>query len=160
MLVYDGTYMLERKEDPGKSPAHACAWRVKIIDFSSGDPRHPHIRPYAVLAFRKEGGIFKTSCAESWESGSAVILNFIRMRCCGSKSSPIFPVPATWPFLPPLRPCGSALHRYLAVDSGKRTGGRGPLVLIGAGRFREHLALDVAGSHLRKIWVECYSGFN
>lgn len=65
MLVYDGTYMLERKEDPGKSPAHACAWRVKIIDFSSGDPRHPHIRPYAVLAFRKEGGIFKTSCAES-----------------------------------------------------------------------------------------------
>ena len=65
MIVFDGTYMLERKGDPGANPAHACAWRVKIIDFSSGDPLHSHIRPYAVLAFRKEGGIFKTSCAES-----------------------------------------------------------------------------------------------
>lgn len=65
MLVFDGTYKLERKEDPGKSPAHACAWGVKIIDFSSGDPGHSHIRPSAVLAFRKEGGIFKSSCAES-----------------------------------------------------------------------------------------------
>ena len=65
MIVFDGTYMLERKGDPGANPAHACAWRVKIIDFSSGDPLHLHIRPYAVLAFRKEGGIFKTSCAES-----------------------------------------------------------------------------------------------
>lgn len=65
MIVFDGTYMLERKGDPGVNPAHACAWRVKIIDFSSSDPLHSHIRPYAVLAFRKEGGIFKTSCAES-----------------------------------------------------------------------------------------------
>ena len=65
MIVFDGTYTLERKEDPGASTAHACAWRVKIIDFSSEDPGHPHIRPYAVLAFRIEGGIFKTSCAES-----------------------------------------------------------------------------------------------
>jgi hypothetical protein len=65
MIIFDGSYMLERKEDPGASPAHACTWRVKIIDFSSADPMHPHIRPYALLAFRKEGGIFKTSCAES-----------------------------------------------------------------------------------------------
>ena len=65
MIVYEGTYMLERKEDPGSSPAHACSWQVKIVDFSSADPLHPHIRPYAVLAFRKESGIFKTSCAES-----------------------------------------------------------------------------------------------
>lgn len=65
MLVFDGTYMLARKEDPGSTPAYACGWRVKIIDFSSGDPAHPHIRPYAVLAVRKSGGIFKTSCAES-----------------------------------------------------------------------------------------------
>jgi len=57
--------MLERKEDPGAGPVHACAWRVKIIDLSSDDPAQPHIRPHAVLAFRKEGGIFKTSCAES-----------------------------------------------------------------------------------------------
>lgn len=65
MIVFDGTYMLERKEDPGVTPTHACAWRVKIIDLSSADPAHPHIRPHAVLALRKEGGIFKTSCAES-----------------------------------------------------------------------------------------------
>ena len=65
MIVFDGTYMLERKEDPGATPTHGCAWRVKIIDLSSADPSHPHIRPHAVLALRKEGGIFKTSCAES-----------------------------------------------------------------------------------------------
>lgn len=65
MLVFDGTYRLERKEDPGTTPIHACSWRVKIIDFKSGDPHHPHIRPYAVLAFRKENGFFKSSCAES-----------------------------------------------------------------------------------------------
>jgi len=65
MIVFEGIYMLERKEDPGATPAHACAWKVKIIDLSSSDPSHPHIRPHAVLALRKEGGIFKTSCAES-----------------------------------------------------------------------------------------------
>ena len=65
MIVFDRIYMLERKEDPGASPAHACSWRVKLIDFSSGDGLHPHIRPYAVLAFREAGGFFKTSCAES-----------------------------------------------------------------------------------------------
>jgi len=65
MIVFDGKYMLERKDDPGADPAHACAWQVKIIDLSSSDPHYPHIRPHAVLAFRQEGGIFKTSCAES-----------------------------------------------------------------------------------------------
>lgn len=65
MIIFDGIYMLERKEDPGANPAYACAWRVKIVDFSSDDPTHSHIRPFALLAFRKEGGIFKTSCAES-----------------------------------------------------------------------------------------------
>jgi hypothetical protein len=56
---------LSRKEDPGSSPAYACVWQVKIIDFSSGDPSNSHIRRYAVLAVRKSGGIFKASCAES-----------------------------------------------------------------------------------------------
>lgn len=64
MLVFEGTYMLERKEDPGATSAYACAWRVKIVDFSSNDPGHRHIRPYALLAYRKKSGIFKTSCAE------------------------------------------------------------------------------------------------
>lgn len=66
MLVFDGSYMLERDEDPGASPAHACSWRVKIIDFStSSDSVCAHIRPFALLAVRNKGGIFKTSCAES-----------------------------------------------------------------------------------------------
>jgi hypothetical protein len=65
MLVFDGTYTLERKDDPGSIPTYACAWRVKVIDFASGDPSHPYIRPHAVLAVRRGGGIFKASCAES-----------------------------------------------------------------------------------------------
>ena len=65
MIVFDGTYRLERKEDPGATPAHACAWRVKIIDLASSDSLYPHIRPFAVLAISQESGIFKTSCAES-----------------------------------------------------------------------------------------------
>jgi hypothetical protein len=65
MLLFDGPYTLSRKEDPGSSPAYACSWQVKIIDFSSGDSSHPYIRRYAVLAVRKSGGIFKASCAES-----------------------------------------------------------------------------------------------
>jgi hypothetical protein len=65
MVVFDGTYMMERKDDPGSDPIHACAWRVIIIDFSSIDRRRSHIRPVAVLAFRKPGGLFKASCAES-----------------------------------------------------------------------------------------------
>ena len=66
MLIFDGTYRLERDEDPGIKPVHACAWRVKVIDFSlSGASVYAYIRPYALLAVRKQGGIFKTSCAES-----------------------------------------------------------------------------------------------
>ena len=65
MLRFDGTYTLSRKDDPGANPAFACAWRVKVIDFASTDPAHPHIRPVAVIAIRKSGGIFKSSCAES-----------------------------------------------------------------------------------------------
>lgn len=65
MKIFEGTYMLERKEDPGASPIHACAWQVKLIDLSSKNPSHSRIRPFAVLAFRKKGGIFQTSCAES-----------------------------------------------------------------------------------------------
>jgi len=65
MIIYDGTYLLERKADPGADRLHACAWRVKIIDLSSGSRIHRHIRPIAVLACRHEGGIFKASCAES-----------------------------------------------------------------------------------------------
>ena len=65
MLRFDGTYTLSRKDDPGSQPAFACAWTVKIIDFASADPLHPYIRPVAVIAERRSGGIFKSSCAES-----------------------------------------------------------------------------------------------
>ncbi len=65
MLIFDGTYTLARKEDPGTPPAHACAWRVRVVDLGAADRTRRHIRPYAVLAQRSAGGIFKSSCAES-----------------------------------------------------------------------------------------------
>lgn len=65
MLRFDGTYTLSRKEDPGGQSAFACAWQVKVIDFATADRAHSHIRPAAVIAVRKPGGIFKASCAES-----------------------------------------------------------------------------------------------
>ena len=65
MLMFDGTYTLARKGDPGTPPAHACAWRVRVVDLSAADRARRHIRPYAVLARRRIGGIFKASCAES-----------------------------------------------------------------------------------------------
>ncbi|BBO92536.1 hypothetical protein [Desulfosarcina ovata] len=74
MLRFDGTYTLARKEDPGSSHAYACSWNVKVIDFSSSDPSHPHIRPCAVLAVRQAGGIFKSSCAESL--GKRIVKDF------------------------------------------------------------------------------------
>lgn len=74
MLLFDGIYKLERKDDPGASPAHACAWQVKIVDFSSTDPHHPHIRPFALLAVALEGGVFQTSCAESL--GKRIVADF------------------------------------------------------------------------------------
>ncbi|HSO18932.1 MAG TPA: hypothetical protein VLT88_05725, partial [Desulfosarcina sp.] len=55
----------ERKGDPGADPIHACAWQVKVIDMSRAEPSSAHIRPFVVAAFRREGGLFKTSCAES-----------------------------------------------------------------------------------------------
>ena len=66
MLVFDGTYMLERGDDPGATPAFACSWRVKVVNLSLSDRTvAKHIRPYVLFASRKEGGIFKSSCAES-----------------------------------------------------------------------------------------------
>ncbi|GAB6906792.1 hypothetical protein DESC_610210 [Desulfosarcina cetonica] len=75
MLRFNGTYTLSRKDDPGASrSAFACSWNVKIIDFSSADPAHLHIRPWGVLAVRQAGGIFKSSCAESL--GKRIINDF------------------------------------------------------------------------------------
>jgi len=65
MLRFDGTYSLSRRDDPGSRPAFACAWQVKIVDFTTTDPSRHHIRPVAVIAVRKSGGIFKSSCAET-----------------------------------------------------------------------------------------------
>lgn len=74
MLLFDGIYKLERKDDPGANPAHACAWHVKIVDLSYSEPDYPHIRPFALLAKAQEGGIFKTTCADSL--GKRIISDF------------------------------------------------------------------------------------
>ena len=67
MLVFDGTYQLQRKEDPGPGFAEhpACNWRVRIVDFSMSFPEVAHIKPKAVFVNRVGEGLFKASCAES-----------------------------------------------------------------------------------------------
>lgn len=67
MLLFDGTYRLQRQEDaPSKlGRKWACAWRLRIVDFSKQYPDVQHLRPYAVVATQTGEGIFKTTCAES-----------------------------------------------------------------------------------------------
>ena len=67
MLLFDGTYRLQRQEDaPSKlGRKWACAWRLRVFDFSKKYPDVQHLRPYAVVATQTGEGIFKTTCAES-----------------------------------------------------------------------------------------------
>jgi len=67
LLLFDGTYRLQRQEDaPSKlGRKWACAWRLRVFDFSKKYPDVQHLRPYAVVATQTGEGIFKTTCAES-----------------------------------------------------------------------------------------------
>ena len=67
MLLFDGTYRLQRQEDaPSKlGRKWACAWRLRVFDFSKKYPDVQHLRPYAVVTTQTGEGIFKTTCAES-----------------------------------------------------------------------------------------------
>jgi len=67
LLLFDGTYRLQRHEDaPSKLGGKwACAWRLRVFDFSKKYPDVQHLRPYAVVATQTGEGLFKTTCAES-----------------------------------------------------------------------------------------------
>jgi hypothetical protein len=67
LILFDGTYRLERREDksPNADRNRACSWRLRLFDFSVSHPDVKHLRPYAVVATQTGEGIFKTTCAES-----------------------------------------------------------------------------------------------
>ena len=67
MILFDGTYRLERREDKSSNGdcKRACSWRLRLFDFSISHPDVKHLRPYAVVATQTGEGIFKTTCAES-----------------------------------------------------------------------------------------------
>ncbi len=67
MILFDGTYYLQRREDkpPNADRNRGCSWRLRLFDFSISHPDVKHLRPYAVVATQTGEGIFKTTCAES-----------------------------------------------------------------------------------------------
>lgn len=67
MIVFDGTYRLQRRDDPPSTSfvRWACSWRLRIIDLSMSRPGVKHIRPIIVVATQTGEGLFKTTCAES-----------------------------------------------------------------------------------------------
>ncbi len=67
MIIYDGTYRLQRRDDKVRLPRTkwAKSWRIRIIDLSAGQSEVQYIRPVIVIATQSEEGIFKTTCAES-----------------------------------------------------------------------------------------------
>jgi hypothetical protein len=76
LLLFDGTYRLQRQEDAPLKLGRkwACAWRLRVFDFSKKYPGVQHLRPYAVVATQTGEGIFKTTCAESL--GSKICRDF------------------------------------------------------------------------------------
>lgn len=67
MIFFDGTYrLLAGTGGAAKLRQHsACAWRVRIINLSLGQPGIRHLKPFIVFTSPEGSGIFKTNCAES-----------------------------------------------------------------------------------------------
>ena len=67
MIIFDGTYRLQRQEDksPDADRNWACSWRLRLFDLTLSHPDVKHLKPYAIVATQAGGGIFKTTCAES-----------------------------------------------------------------------------------------------
>ena len=67
MIIFDGTYRLQRQEDKSSNADRnrACSWRLRLFDFTRSHPDVKHLKPYAIVATQTGGGIFKTTCAES-----------------------------------------------------------------------------------------------
>ncbi|MFO7970354.1 MAG: hypothetical protein R6U40_01235, partial [Desulfobacterales bacterium] len=67
MILFDGTYRLQRQENASRKTIGecACAWWVRIVDFSIDRPEVRYLRPYVIIATQTGEGIFRTTCAES-----------------------------------------------------------------------------------------------
>ena len=67
MILFDGTYRLQRREDASQKTIGkcACSWWVRIIDFSIDRPEVRYLKPYIIIATHTGEGIFRATCAES-----------------------------------------------------------------------------------------------
>ena len=67
MIVYDGTYRLDPDAEKGIKPRTkwVCAWRVRIINLTVGQPAVQHLKPIIVLANQTGVATSLTSCAET-----------------------------------------------------------------------------------------------
>ena len=76
MIVYDGTYRLQPGAGRGLNPGNnlACAWRVRIINLTVGQPAVQHLRPTIVLVNQTGLTTSLTSCAEA--VGKKISLDF------------------------------------------------------------------------------------
>jgi hypothetical protein len=76
MVVYDGTYRLQLDADRALKPGTkwACAWRVRIINLTVGQPAVRHLKPTVVVANQTGLATSLTSCAEA--VGKKISLDF------------------------------------------------------------------------------------
>jgi len=67
LILFDGTYRLQRQEDASQETVGkcACAWWLRVIDFSIDRPEVRYLKPYVIIATQTGEGIFKTTCAQS-----------------------------------------------------------------------------------------------
>jgi len=67
LILFDGTYRLQRQEDASRETVDqwACSWWLRIIDFSMDHPGVQYLKPYVIIATQTGEGIFRTTCAES-----------------------------------------------------------------------------------------------
>ena len=76
MIVYDGTYRLQPGADRGLNPGNnlVCAWRVRVINLTDGQPAIQQLRPTIVLVNQTGLTTSLTSCAEA--VGKKISLDF------------------------------------------------------------------------------------
>ena len=76
MLVFDGRYRLQPGANQGLNPGNnlVCAWRVRIINLTVGQPAIQQLRPTIVLVNQTGLATSLTSCAEA--VGKKISLDF------------------------------------------------------------------------------------
>ena len=76
MIVYDGTYRLQPGANQGLNPGNnlVCAWHVRIINLTVGQPAIQQLRPTIVLVNQTGLTTSLTSCVEA--VGKKISLDF------------------------------------------------------------------------------------